>query len=134
MSHQAYGPRVGVPRILDLLAAHGIEGYFFVPGVTAERWSKAVEKILDAGHKVALHGHSHRVLPGTTPEQQRRDLELGLEALARLGVGPAIYGLPWDSRATSRWTSPSPSVRFRSVIARGRPPGTASVTAPGSPV
>jgi hypothetical protein len=35
MSHQAYGPRVGVPRILDLLAEHAIEATFFVPGVTA---------------------------------------------------------------------------------------------------
>ena len=38
MSHQAYGPRVGVPRILELLAAHEIKATFFVPGVTAERW------------------------------------------------------------------------------------------------
>jgi peptidoglycan-N-acetylglucosamine deacetylase len=53
MSHQAYGPRVGVPRILKLLAAHEIEASFFVPGVTAERWPGTVEKILDAGHEVA---------------------------------------------------------------------------------
>ena len=66
MSHQAYGPRVGVPRILELLAAHEIKGTFFVPGVTAERWPGTVENILDAGHEVALHGHSHRVLPGMT--------------------------------------------------------------------
>jgi peptidoglycan-N-acetylglucosamine deacetylase len=33
MSHQAYGPRVGVPRILELLAACEIEATFFVQGV-----------------------------------------------------------------------------------------------------
>jgi peptidoglycan-N-acetylglucosamine deacetylase len=91
MSHQAYGPRVGVPRILELLAAHEIDATFFVPGVTAERWPGTVEKILDAGHEVALHGHSHRVLPGMTTQEQRRDLELGLEALAHLGTQPRGY-------------------------------------------
>ena len=94
MSHQAYGPRVGVPRILELLAAHEIEGTFFVPGVTAERWPGTVEEILQSGHEVALHGHSHRVLPGISSEQ-RRDLELGLEALGNLGVEPRGYRAPY---------------------------------------
>jgi peptidoglycan/xylan/chitin deacetylase (PgdA/CDA1 family) len=102
MSHQAYGPRVGVPRILKLLAAHEIEATFFVPGVTAERWPGTVEGILGAGHEVALHGHSHRRLPGMSAEEQRRDLELGLEALALLGVKPRGYRAPyWQmTRAT----------------------------------
>jgi peptidoglycan-N-acetylglucosamine deacetylase len=95
MSHQAYGPRVGVPRILELLAAHEIEGTFFVPGVTAERWPRTVEEILQSGHEVALHGHSHRVLPGISESEQRRDLELGLEALANLGVEPRGYRAPY---------------------------------------
>lgn len=95
MSHQAYGPRVGIPRILALLATHEIEATFFVPGVTAERWAGTVEKILDAGHEVALHGYSHRVLPGMTTEEQRRDLESGLQALARLGVQPLGYRAPY---------------------------------------
>lgn len=95
MSHQAYGPRVGVPRILELLAAHEIEGTFFVPGVTAERWPGTVEEILQSGHEVALHGHSHRVLPGISESEQRRDLELGLEALGNLGVEPRGYRAPY---------------------------------------
>lgn len=95
MSHQAYGPRVGVPRILALLATHEIEATFFVPGVTAERWPGTVEEILGAGHEVALHGHSHRRLPGMKAEEQRRDLELGHEALAHLGVKPRGYRAPY---------------------------------------
>ena len=88
MSHQAYGLRVGVPRILKLLAAREIEAAFFVPGVTAERWPGTVEEILQSGHEVALHGHSHRVLLGMSESEQRRDLEMGLEALGNLGVEP----------------------------------------------
>lgn len=88
ISHQAYGPKIGVPRILDLLAHQEIEATFFVPGVTAERWPVSVEKILESGHEVALHGHSHRRLPGMTEAEQLADLERGLAALARLGVEP----------------------------------------------
>ena len=95
MSHQAYGPKVGVPRILDLLAAHEVEATFFVPGVTAERWPGAVERILEAGHEVALHGYSHGRLPGMKAEEQRSDLERGLEALARLDAEPRGYRAPY---------------------------------------
>ncbi|NUS59226.1 MAG: polysaccharide deacetylase, partial [Streptomycetaceae bacterium] len=37
MSHQAYGPLVGVPRLLDLLDRHRVRATFFVPGYTAHR-------------------------------------------------------------------------------------------------
>jgi hypothetical protein len=95
MSHQAYGPIVGVPRILELLHSHGIEGTFFVPGVTAERWPETVQTIVRAGHEVALHGHSHRALPGMTEDEQRQDLASGLEALADIGVEPRGYRAPY---------------------------------------
>jgi len=60
MSHQAYGPRVGVPRILDLLADFALRGTFFVPGLTAERYPGLVESIVEAGHEVGHHSYSHR--------------------------------------------------------------------------
>jgi peptidoglycan/xylan/chitin deacetylase (PgdA/CDA1 family) len=37
MSHQAYGPKVGVPRLLDVLERAGAQSTFFVPGFTARR-------------------------------------------------------------------------------------------------
>src|SRR5918912_157423 len=60
MSHQAYGPLIGVPRLLDLLAYYSLPATFFVPGVTAERYPETVERIVAAGHEVGHHGHSHR--------------------------------------------------------------------------
>jgi len=49
MSHQAYGPLVGVPRILDLLREYSLPATFFVPGWTADRYPQVVEAILSAG-------------------------------------------------------------------------------------
>src|SRR5919202_6134488 len=59
MSHQAYGPLVAVPRILDLLAEYGLPATFFVPGLTAERYPETVERIAAAGHEVAHPSYAH---------------------------------------------------------------------------
>lgn len=117
MSHQAYGPKIGVPRILDLLARHEVEATFFVPGVTAERWPGPVEKILEAGHEVALHGHSHRRLPRLSQDEQVADLELGLGALARLGVSPKGYRAPyWQLTQTTLDALPQHGIRYDSSL------------------
>jgi len=42
MSHQAYGPLVGVTRILQILESHGMKSTFFVPGYTAVRYPDVV--------------------------------------------------------------------------------------------
>jgi peptidoglycan/xylan/chitin deacetylase (PgdA/CDA1 family) len=97
MSHQAYGPRVGVPRILELLREYELPATFFVPGLTADRWPDAVTRILEAGHEVAHHSYAHVAPVDQTADEERRDLELGLEALARHGVTPEGYRCPgWE--------------------------------------
>ena len=88
MSHQAYGPRVGVPRILELLRRLEVPATFFVPGLTAERWPRAVEQILEAGHEVGFHTHAHQPPLRLTPEAEREDFERGLAALRRVGAEP----------------------------------------------
>lgn len=94
MSHQAYGPRVGVPRILALLKRHQLPATFFVPGETAQRWPDTVRAILDAGHEIGCHGHTHRSLLQLSEDEQRDDLDLALEALQAVGVQPVGYRAP----------------------------------------
>jgi len=97
MSHQAYGPLVGVPRLLDLLAEYSLPATFFVPGVTAERYPKTVERIAAAGHEVGHHGYSHRSPLHLGEAAERADLERGLAALERAGVRPEGYRTPsWE--------------------------------------
>jgi peptidoglycan/xylan/chitin deacetylase (PgdA/CDA1 family) len=103
MSHQAYGPRVGVPRILALLADYGLPATFFVPGLTAERYPEAVEKILEAGHEIGHHSYSHRSATVLTPDEQRADFERALEALDARGVRPVGHrAAMWDAT----WLTP----------------------------
>ena len=63
MSHQAFGPDVAVPRILDLLDRLDVPATFFVPGWVAERRPHLVPSIADRGHEVAHHSYSHRPRP-----------------------------------------------------------------------
>lgn len=102
MSHQAYGPKVGLPRILAMLERHGLPATFFFPGLTAERWPGAVERVLAAGHEVALHGYTHRTPTALDAAEQLRELELGMAALARAGARPTGYRAPlWSTTAVT---------------------------------
>jgi peptidoglycan/xylan/chitin deacetylase (PgdA/CDA1 family) len=98
ISHQAYGPLVGVPRLLGLLERHRIRSTFFVPGYTAERYPQTVKAIVAAGHEICHHGYLHEQPTGLSLEQEIEALDRGLEALARTaGVTPAGYRAPmWD--------------------------------------
>jgi len=97
MSHQAYGPEVGVPRLLSLLAEYGVAATFFVPGLTAELHPAVVERILEAGHEIGHHSYTHRSPLVLSEAEERRELERGLEALERFGVRPEGYRTPsWE--------------------------------------
>jgi peptidoglycan/xylan/chitin deacetylase (PgdA/CDA1 family) len=99
MSHQAYGPRTGVPRILRLLERQQIRATFFVPGYTAERWPAVVQAIRDAGHEIGHHGYLHEgAHSAADAETEERRLLRGLGALdAAAGVRPVGYRGPmWE--------------------------------------
>src|SRR3982074_3861701 len=55
MTHQAFGPLVGVPRIIDLLAEYQLKATFFTPGFTADRYPEVLELVVAAGHAGAPH-------------------------------------------------------------------------------
>lgn len=95
MGHQAYGPRVGTPRLLRLLERQGIRATFFVPGYTADCYPDTVRAIVDGGHEIAHHGYLHEPMQGIDAATEASYLDRGLEALERLGVRPVGYRAPW---------------------------------------
>ncbi len=97
MSHQAYGPLVGVPRILDLLAEYALPATFFVPGWTADRYPQTVEAILAAGHEVGHHSYAHFSPFAQTEAEERADFERALAALQRRGAEVEGFRCPsWE--------------------------------------
>lgn len=97
LSQGAYGPRVGIPLILDVLARHDVTATFFVPGKDAERHPDSVRAILDAGHEVGHHGYTHTSVLQLDECQEREELTRGLDVLTSLGATVTGYRSPsWD--------------------------------------
>jgi peptidoglycan/xylan/chitin deacetylase (PgdA/CDA1 family) len=89
---------VAVPRILSLLATHGIRSTWFVPGHTIASYPACVAKVVEAGHEIAHHGWTHRAPAALGREAEERELIRGNEAIRALTGGAAKgYRSPaWD--------------------------------------
>jgi peptidoglycan/xylan/chitin deacetylase (PgdA/CDA1 family) len=95
LSQGLYGAKVGVPKILEILASFDLKATFFVPGWTAEQHTDQVEAILKDGHEVGHHGYLHEWVSPENPEEERESFDRGLEALEKtVGVRPRGYRSP----------------------------------------
>jgi len=96
MSQCEYGPRIGVPRLLGLLAHLELPATFFVPGYIAEHHPRMVEAIVAAGHEIGLHGYLHEKLTTLNEAEEEAILLRSLEILTRLtGSRPVGFRAPW---------------------------------------
>ena len=89
-----YGARVGVPRLLELLARYRIRGTFFTPGHTIESFPQEVAAILEGGHEVAHHSYAHVDPSQQSAADERADMERALAVLERVGVRALGYRSP----------------------------------------
>jgi peptidoglycan/xylan/chitin deacetylase (PgdA/CDA1 family) len=98
LSWGQYGSRVGVPRILDLLARHGVRASFYVPAVSALLYPDEQRRIVAEGHEIGIHGWIHE-LNSVLPYEAERDLmRRAADTLERVsGVRPVGLRTPsWD--------------------------------------
>jgi peptidoglycan/xylan/chitin deacetylase (PgdA/CDA1 family) len=89
-----YGARVGVFRVLDLLARYQLPATFFIPGHTIDSFPEAAEAIQKAAHEIAHHSYAHTDPNEQTPNEERQDMERALESLEKFGVKPLGYRSP----------------------------------------
>jgi len=87
-----FGPKVGVPRILDLLDKYSIRSTFFVPGWAAETYPECVREIVRRGHELGAHGYKHENLAQlNSPEREidifRKSIEMLQETTGQKPVG-----------------------------------------------
>ncbi|GIL02784.1 MAG: polysaccharide deacetylase [Alphaproteobacteria bacterium] len=75
MAWGQYGNRVGVPRILALLAEHEVPATFYVPAVAALLYPDEQRRIVGEGHEVGIHSWIHE-LNSVLPYEAERDLML----------------------------------------------------------
>jgi peptidoglycan/xylan/chitin deacetylase (PgdA/CDA1 family) len=95
LSRGEFGPRVGVPRLLELCRRLGITATFFTPGHTAETFPETAEKIAAAGHELAAHGYVHEDFEQLTLDEARSVIRRSADAIERVvGVRPRGMRFP----------------------------------------
>lgn len=100
LSQGAYGAKVGVPLVLDVLSRHETVATFFVPGRVAERYPEAVQAIMDRGHEIGHHGYTHTSPTKLTPDEEELELVKGLDVLRGFGAHVEGYRSPaWEFSA-----------------------------------
>ncbi|MBE3112019.1 MAG: DUF3473 domain-containing protein [Acidobacteria bacterium] len=95
-----------VDRLLGIFADTNVRATLFVLGWVAERHPDLLKRIAAAGHEVASHSYSHRLVYDTTPDEFRFDLRRAK------GVIEAATGLP-----VRGFRAPSFSITARSTWA-----------------
>jgi peptidoglycan/xylan/chitin deacetylase (PgdA/CDA1 family) len=95
LSQGAYGPKVGVPLILDFLDRNRLRSTFFIPGWTAERWPDVAGEIHRRGHEIGHHGYLHEGLEGRSRAEEEEILLKTCRILEGItGQRPVGYRAP----------------------------------------
>lgn len=86
-----YRAEANVDRLLQLFESKGIHATFFILGWVAKRSPQIAKKIHAAGHEVASHGMSHRLIYTQDPSEFR-DETFEAKALLEDQIGSAVLG------------------------------------------
>lgn len=77
--------------LLDLLRKNGTNATFFVQGLVAEKFPNLVKSISDAGHEVASHGYSHKLVHSQSEKEFHEDIKKSVNSLENI-IGRKILG------------------------------------------
>ena len=83
-----------LPRILGMLDELGLRATFFVEGLNAELYPKALLEIANSGHELGYHGWRHELWPNLSPSDEARLLAQGVHKMDELGVRPRGFRPP----------------------------------------
>lgn len=96
-------------RVLGLLDEHQVKGTFFVLTWNAEHYPEVVRRIASAGHEIASHGYTHKIVYQQTPEEFRQDVARAKNTLEDL-TGEPVLGYRAPSFSFTRKSLWAPDV------------------------
>jgi peptidoglycan/xylan/chitin deacetylase (PgdA/CDA1 family) len=90
--------RVGIARILAVLAKHNVTATFFVPAVAALLHEDEQRRVVAEGHEIGIHGWIHERNSLLPPEVERDLMLRSADTLEKItGVRPVGLRTPsWD--------------------------------------
>lgn len=87
------------PRLLDILAEHGVHATFFMVGKFAQTETALVQRIAEAGHLIGNHSWNHPNLARTASAQVRDELQRTSEILQQItGKQVRFFRPPYGAR------------------------------------
>jgi peptidoglycan/xylan/chitin deacetylase (PgdA/CDA1 family) len=92
-----FAGQIGAIRLLNMLKKKGIADKvtWFIPGHTMETFPTSVQKVVDSGAEIGLHGYSHEGIYQMTPVQERDVLLKCIDVATKLcGKKPRGYRAP----------------------------------------
>src|SRR5690606_33814537 len=70
VSQGQYDVGEGLANVLDFLDKNGIKSTFFVPSVTAKKFSNEIKEIARRGHEIGCHGTDHIPLDNASKQEE----------------------------------------------------------------
>jgi peptidoglycan-N-acetylglucosamine deacetylase len=93
------GPSESTPRVLDILAQHGVPATFFQIGANVERLPSVARTVAAAGHEIGNHSHTHRLFCFRSPSFMEADLARAQQTIEDLaGATPSWFRAPFGVR------------------------------------
>jgi hypothetical protein len=83
-----------LPRLLELLATRKLKATFFVEGLNAEMYPRALRSIVDGGHEVAVHAWRHEEWAALDGESEVALLARATNAMRSIGIEPRGFRPP----------------------------------------
>ena len=108
------GPGEATPLILETLRRAGIRATFFLCGQNVEQYPEHARRIVEEGHEVGNHTHSHPYFLWKTPGKIALEIDRAQEVIAsRTGHRPRLFRPPYGLR----WFGLFPILRRREMTA-----------------
>ncbi len=82
-------------QLADFLAQRQIRATFFQVGRAVLRHPEVSRRLLADGHVIGNHSFTHEFTNCLSPRAVAEEVRLGQEALATIGLSPALYRPPW---------------------------------------
>jgi peptidoglycan-N-acetylglucosamine deacetylase len=94
LASQYRGVTDGLPRVLDVLDAAGVPTTCFCTGVVAERFPHRISDLLQRGHELGSHGHTHRPFDTLDEADARREIDCSTDVLRSFGAPVTSFRAP----------------------------------------
>jgi peptidoglycan/xylan/chitin deacetylase (PgdA/CDA1 family) len=94
LATQYRGVRDGLPKLLAVLESEAVRTTCFCTGEVAERHGDRVRDIVDRGHELGAHGHTHRPFDGLTRSDAETEISRSTAVLRSFGTPVTSFRAP----------------------------------------